>query len=427
MRRLQVALVLLVFSACALAQTEKSSRSDSVIARYIKGENINISHNNSLVLLTSGKEKFKDMFAAIEKARYSVHLEYFNFRNDSIAGALFELLERKASEGVEVRVLYDAFGNASNSKPIKKDKLRMLRAKGLEIYEYYPIRFPWIDCALHRDHRKIVVIDGKIAYTGGMNVADYYLNGTKQVGVWRDMHMRLEGDAVGDLQNLFLRMWNKTAKQNVCGNEYYPPAIMPNDTILAGLKADTCTNNGEKTVAVVNREPRKSPKIIRETFLHAINSAQRNIEIVNPYLTLNRKLRKALKNAIKRGVELEIMVSENSDIPITPRVVEYNVRRLQKKGAKVYFYRGGFHHSKIMTVDGLYSYLGSANLNARSLSYDFECNLLVLDECTTSELRSIFDRDKRESCVPLTDEYWHNRSNWKNFQGWMFHFLEPFL
>ena len=124
MRRLQVALVLLVFSACALAQTEKSSRSDSVIARYIKGENINISHNNSLVLLTSGKEKFKDMFAAIEKARHSVHLEYFNFRNDSIAGALFELLERKASEGVEVRVLYDAFGNASNSKPIKKDKLR---------------------------------------------------------------------------------------------------------------------------------------------------------------------------------------------------------------------------------------------------------------------------------------------------------------
>lgn len=425
MKKLSTVVILVLVSVCAYAQT--AERSDSVMARYLESENINISRNNSLVLLTSGKEKFKDMFAAISKARHSVHLEYFNFRNDSIAGALFELLEKKAAEGVQVRVLYDAFGNASNNKPIKKDELRELRSKGLEIYEYYPMRFPWIDYALHRDHRKIVVIDGKIAYTGGMNVADYYINGTKQVGNWRDMHMRVEGDVVGDFQNIFLRMWNKTAKQNVAGNEYFPRAITQNDTVLEGLKMDTCGNNGGKVIAVVNREPVKSPKIIRKTFVHAINSAQKNIEIVNPYFTLNRKLRKALKKAINRGVDLEIMVSENSDIPITPRVVDYNVRKLQKRGAKVYYYRGGFHHSKIMTVDGLYSYLGSANLNARSLSYDYECNLLVLDECTTSELRSIFERDKRENCVPLTDEYWHKRSAWKNFQGWMFHFLEPFL
>lgn len=425
MKKLSTIVILVLVSVCAYAQT--AERSDSVMARYLESENINISRNNSLVLLTSGKEKFKDMFAAISKARHSVHLEYFNFRNDSIAGALFELLEKKAAEGVQVRVLYDAFGNASNNKPIKKDELRELRSKGLEIYEYYPMRFPWIDYALHRDHRKIVVIDGKIAYTGGMNVADYYINGTKQVGNWRDMHMRVEGDVVGDFQNIFLRMWNKTAKQNVAGNEYFPRAITQNDTVLEGLKMDTCGNNGGKVIAVVNREPVKSPKIIRETFVHVINSAQKNIEIVNPYFTLNRKLRKALKKAINRGVDLEIMVSENSDIPITPRVVDYNVRKLQKRGAKVYYYRGGFHHSKIMTVDGLYSYLGSANLNARSLSYDYECNLLILDECTTSELRSIFERDKRENCVPLTDEYWHKRSAWKNFQGWMFHFLEPFL
>lgn len=425
MKKPSTIVILVLVSVCAYAQT--AERSDSVMARYLESENINISRNNSLVLLTSGKEKFKDMFAAISKARHSVHLEYFNFRNDSIAGALFELLEKKAAEGVQVRVLYDAFGNASNNKPIKKDELRELRSKGLEIYEYYPMRFPWIDYALHRDHRKIVVIDGKIAYTGGMNVADYYINGTKQVGNWRDMHMRVEGDVVGDFQNIFLRMWNKTAKQNVAGNEYFPRAITQNDTVLEGLKMDTCGNNGGKVIAVVNREPVKSPKIIRKTFVHAINSAQKNIEIVNPYFTLNRKLRKALKKAINRGVDLEIMVSENSDIPITPRVVDYNVRKLQKRGAKVYYYRGGFHHSKIMTVDGLYSYLGSANLNARSLSYDYECNLLVLDECTTSELRSIFERDKRENCVPLTDEYWHKRSAWKNFQGWMFHFLEPFL
>ena len=113
MRKLSAVFVLLFFSVCAFAQT--ADRSDSVIARYIESEKVNISHNNSLVLLTSGKEKFEDMFAAIGKARHSVHLEYFNFRNDSIAGALFELLKRKAAEGVKVRVLYDAFGNASNN------------------------------------------------------------------------------------------------------------------------------------------------------------------------------------------------------------------------------------------------------------------------------------------------------------------------
>lgn len=421
-----MALTVILLGIQAFAQD--SVRSDTLIARFAQSRNLSISDNNSLVLLPSGKEKFIDMFAAIGEAQNFVHLEYFNFRNDSIAGELFKLLIRKAGEGVKVRVLYDAFGNASNNQPIKKDELRYLRSQGLEIYEYYPMRFPWLDYALHRDHRKIVIIDGKIAYTGGMNVADYYINGTKQVGNWRDMHMRLEGTVVGDLQNIFLRIWNKTTHQNVAGNEYYPQPITQQDTLIDNLKKDPCENNGSKTVAVVNREPRRSPKIIRETFLEAINTAQKNIEIVNPYFTLNHKIRKALKKAIKRGVQVEIMVSENSDIPITPRVVDYNARRLQKKGAEVYYYRGGFHHSKIMTVDGLYSFLGSANLNARSLSWDYECNLLVIDECTTAELRAIFAKDKKENCVPLTDDYWHNeRSAWKNFQGWMFHFLQPFL
>ena len=423
-----LSLMAIGMSLPAKGQTTYTMRSDSLIKHYVESLGVNVSDNNSLVLLTSGKEKFHDMFTAINEARHSVHLEYFNFRNDSIAGALFELLKKKVSQGVKVRVLYDAFGNASNNRPIKKDELKALRNAGLEIYEYYPMRFPWIDYALHRDHRKIVVIDGKIAYTGGMNVADYYINGTKAVGNWRDMHMRVEGEVVNDLQNIFLRIWNRTTRQNIAGNEYFPRAITQADTIIARLKQDSCDSNGEKCIAVINREPNRSPKIVRETFLHAINYARQSIQIVNPYLTLNRKLRKALKKAVQRGVDVQIMVSENSDIPITPRVVDYNARQLQKKGAKVFYYRGGFHHSKIMTVDGLFSYLGSANLNSRSLSYDYECNLLVLDRCTTSELHSIFEKDKRESCVPLTDGYWHKqRSAWKNFQGWLFHFLEPFL
>ena len=162
--------------------------------------------NNSVTLLMNGQEKFDDMFRAISQAKSSVHLEYFNFRNDSIASRLFEILVRKAREGVEVRALFDSFGNSSNNRPLKKRHLEELRSHGVEIYEFDPLRFPWVNHVFHRDHRKIVVIDGKIAYTGGMNVADYYIKGTKQVGEWRDMHCRIEGDEVNTLQSIFLRI-----------------------------------------------------------------------------------------------------------------------------------------------------------------------------------------------------------------------------
>lgn len=223
-----------------------------------------------------------------------------------------------------------------------------------------------------------------------------------------------------------MRIWNRTTDQNIEGEKYYP-VDFADISSFKGLKTDTCCSKGNKEIAIINREPNKTPKIIRKTFISAINSAKKDIQIVNPYFTLNRKIYKALKNAIERGVNVEIMVSENSDIPITPRVVEYTVRKLQKKGANVYFYRGGFHHSKIMTVDGLYSFLGSANLNARSLAWDYECNVAIMDKCTTSEFHSIYEDDKKESCLKLTDEYWSTLSKWKKFQGWLFHFLRPFL
>lgn len=178
-------------------------------------------------------------------------------------------------------------------------------------------------------------------------------------------------------------------------------------------------------IGVVDREPYYTPRIIHDTFVKAIDSAQRSIRIINPYFTLCGHLRRALRRAVKRGVDVEIMVSAKSDIPVTPRIVEYNTRRLMKRGAKIFFYEGGFHHSKIMMVDSLYSFIGSANLNSRSLSFDYECNLLVADAPTTLGLISIFERDKAERCFPLTDESWKDFSRWRRFKGWLFHFLAP--
>lgn len=412
--------VLLFFTCNVCAQT-----SDSLIVENLRNEGITFSHNNSVTLLMSGQEKFDDMFQAIRQARSSVHLEYFNFRNDSIASLLFRLLAQKAKEGVEVRALFDGFGNDSNNRPLKRKHLKQMRSVGIEIYEFDPVNFPWVNHVFHRDHRKIVVIDGKIAYTGGMNVADYYINGTEVVGEWRDMHCRIEGDEVNTLQKIFLRMWNKVTGQNVYGAKYYRG--YHGADYITGLKPDTCFTAGKKMVGIINREPRVTNKIIRKFYTDAINEAKDSIKLVNPYLTLNNTLKRALRNAVKRGVKVEIMVSAHSDIPLTPDCVFYNVHNLMQHGVDVWIYKKGFHHTKIIMVDGRFCTVGSANLNARSLNFDYEENAVIIDPCTTKELNDMFERDKAES-FKLTEETWDEwRTPWQKFVGWFASLLTPFL
>jgi len=402
----------------------KAQRCDSVTANKMREVGVNFTHDNSVTLLMSGQEKFDDMFAAIRQAKRSIHLEYFNFRNDSIANLLFDILAEKCSEGVEVRALFDGFGNDSNNQPLHKSHLKKLRSRGIEIYEFDPIHFPWINHVWHRDHRKIVVIDGTLGYTGGMNVADYYIKGTKQVGCWRDMHCRIEGSAVNTLQTIFLKLWNKVTRQNIHGAEYYQSY---DSLAFHGLRPDTTAMAHHKMVGIVNREPHTSNAIIRQLYLTAINNAKSHIQIINPYFTLNHKLKKALSDAVKRGVKVEIMVSSHSDIPITPDCVFYNVHTLMKRGADIYLYNEGFHHSKIMMIDDQFCTIGSANLNSRSLSFDYEENALIMDKSTTKELNDMFNRDK-ENCTYLTPKTWKIfRNPWQRCVGWFAHLLTPIL
>ena len=399
--------------------------SDSIVVASLRNEGVRFSTNNAVTLLPSGQAKFDDMFLAIRQAEKSIHLEYFNFRNDSIASLLFTLLAEKAAQGVEVRALFDGFGNDSNNKPLKKEHINKIRESGVEIYEFDPIRFPWVNHVLTRDHRKIVIIDGNVAYTGGMNVADYYINGTEQVGSWRDMHCRIEGDEVNTLQAIFLRIWNKTTKQDVHGPQYYRG--IATEERFAVLSPDTCTTASNKMVGIINREPRTSNKIIRQFYLEAINSAQDSIKLINPYLTLNHKLKKSLRRAVERGVKVEIMVSAKSDIPLTPDCVFYNVHKLMKHGVDVFIYEPGFHHTKVIMVDGRFCTVGSANLNARSLRFDYEENAVIVDPCTTQQLSDMFNADKADSFV-LTPDSWDSfRTPWQKFVGWFAHLLAPFL
>lgn len=410
----------ILFAAIALSVASCSSfqplerghitASDEAFKEYLQEENIEITQNNGVVLLNGAHEKFEDMFTAIRNAGHHIHLEYFNFRNDSINKELITILAEKAKEGVEVRALFDAFGNMSNNKPLKKEHIDAIRAQGIELVKFDPIVFPWINHSVSRDHRKIVVIDGVIGYTGGINVADYYLTGLEGIGKWRDIHARVEGEAVAKLQDIFLAMWNRETGQQIGGAKYYP---QPFDA-------------GDAEVAVVDRWPGKNPEQMRYAYANAINAAKDSVTIVSPYFIPLKVVRKAIKKALDDGVKVNIMLTAEGDIPLIPDGVWRIGYKYMKRGANVYMYNGGFNHSKVMCVDDNFMTVGSTNLNSRSLRYDYETNIFVFDEDDTRDLYDILARDKKESFL-LTKEIYKKRSWWRRFCGFFVELLTPIM
>ena len=397
-------------------ETYTTTSSDSILIKYLAENNIFPSNNNEVRIIRSGEEKFIELFKDIEKAKHHIHLEYFNFRNDSIANTLFKLLAQKAQEGVEIRAIFDAFGNSSNNQPLKNKHLKAIRNNGIEIVKFDPIKFPWINHAFHRDHRKIIVIDGEIGYTGGMNIADYYINGLPEIGEWRDIHIRIKGEAVNELQKIFLDMWNNCTEQEIGGNAYY----------YSTRSDSTFANIQNKKVAIVDRNPKRNPKVMRKVYVNAIENAQKKVQIINPYFTPTKPIKKAIKKALKDGVKVEIMIPSKSDIKFSPDAAMYIANQLRKKGADIYMYNEGFHHSKIMMIDSIYCTVGSTNLNSRSLHYDYEINAFIFNTETTGELIGIFEEDVKNSTL-LTSDMYKKRSTWKKFVSWFAHLFTPFI
>lgn len=413
------------FSPNSPGHTGDRNSSDLTI-EALKGMDVPFFEGNSVVLLPTGKEKFHDMFEAIRQARHYVHLEYFNYRNDTIGWALFGLLGQKAKEGVEVRVMCDDFGNRSNDHPLKKEHLDSIRSMGIQIQIFDPMKFPWINHAYHRDHMKIVVIDGNIAYSGGMNVADYYIHGKPEIGSWHDMHMRLEGPVVAQYERIFSMMWKGETDEYLDELQYKGQCDVV-EACYENLRPDTTPDARQKTLAVVNRTPGKRSKMMRNAYVAAIDAAKHHIQIVNPYPTGVYSVRSALYRALKRGVRVEFMVSAKSDVPITPDVVAIQMRRLIARGCEVYYYEEGFHHSKFMIVDDEFCTIGSANMDARSMLFDYEVNSFIFTPTTTRQLQAIFERDKDKSTF-LTMEGWKKRFNlWHRIVGRIFGAFKGFF
>lgn len=394
------------------AAIERSNveRSDSAFVQYLKSEGIPYTANNRITILNGAQVKFDSLFKDIKEAKHHIHLEYFNFRNDSINEVLLGLLAQKVKDGVEVRAMFDAFGNLSNNQPLKKKDLKAIKDAGIEIVKVDPVTFPWINHMFSRDHRKIVVIDGKIAYTGGINVADYYLEGIEGVGEWRDMHSKVEGEAVAELQKIFIDMWQQETGERIEGEAYYPSP----------------EEEGGAEIAIVDRWPHKTPSRMRDAYANAINSAKDSIIMISPYFVPLRNVRTALEKAIDDGVKVTLVLSEKGDLPMIPDGVWRVAYQLMERGAEVYMYTGGFNHSKVMCVDGTFCTIGSANMNSRSLIYDYETNLFVFGKEDTDELYHYIDLDKQKS-YKLTKEIYKKRSCWRRFCGWLVTLITPLV
>ena len=366
---------------------------------------------NRVKLLNNADAKFVDLLTCIDTARHSVHLEYFNFRNDSINKIMMTLLARKLKEGVEVRILFDDFGNISNDRPIRRKHLREMRELGFNIKPYDPMQFPWINHAFHRDHRKVAVVDGQTAFIGGINVADYYVTGLPGVGDWRDMHLRIEGPAANVIQRNFIAMWNAETKERINAADY--------------CLAHTAYADGVP-VAIVNDHPRHSNGDILDAYLWLIGEAKREIKIVTPYFLPPPSIRRALTHAVERGVDVQILISAKGDIALTPEGSKRMGYKLTKRGVNVFLFNGGFHHSKVMSIDDDCCMIGSANLESRSLFYDHEQNAIVVDTTLVDDFVEIYEADKLNSDT-LTRELYKSATPWKRFVGRLAVFLSPIL
>jgi cardiolipin synthase len=358
-------------------------------------------------IMPSGVEKFHNLEKDLLSAKHYIHIEYYKWYNDSIGRHLMDVLAQCVSKGVQVRVLYDAFGNSGKAPNFNTDFIEYYRAKGIKLEGFDPMRFPYVNHALHRLHRKMVIIDGNMAYTGGLNVADYYIHGKPELGRWADMHARLSGPIVAGYQQLFADLWYKQTREKLDSVAYLSPDLHLYEVQQGGYDA-----------FIVDREPGKKSSRIRQSYISSLAHAQHRVRIINPYIILVRDVRNALRECIERGVEVEILLGLHGDNTISEVSTAREIYNLARRGAKVWLCNECFHHDKVMIVDDSLCTVGTANLDARSLSFDYEVNAYFFSPQYSMQLNAYFDSHVKTS-VQLTEDNWKELyPRYKRRLGW---------
>ncbi len=362
--------------------------------------------NNDVKIYTNGNNLLQDMLADIQQAQHHIHAEYYIIESDKTGEAFKNALIQKAKEGVRVRFIYDDLG----SWKLKRSAINEMKKAGIRMQSFFKIRFPYFTTKLnYRNHRKIVVIDGKVGYLGGFNIADRYTKGLEW-GVWRDTHLRIEGDAVIGLQTIFQTDWLYMTKHWLHDPLYFPISSKDNNT----------------GIQIVGSGPDQDWQTIMQGYLHAIMHAKKYIYIQTPYFLPNESIANAIEMAALRGVDVKLMIPNRSDEKIAFEASISYMENILKSGVEVLQYKKGFIHSKTMVVDGELSIVGTANMDLRSFEQNFEVNAFVYDRKTAEELTYIFTTDIKH-CKKLSYLTWKRRPFGRKILQSMARLLSPAL
>jgi cardiolipin synthase A/B len=380
---------------------------EDLIYMHLKNNDALLSQNNEVEVYTDGQKKFHALIEDIESAENHVHLLYYILRDDKLGQRLAEALKRKAKEGVEVKLLYDDMG----SRLLTRNYKRELIEAGVQVESFFPSFIPKVNMKInYRNHRKLAIIDGEIGYIGGFNIGDEYLGFNKRFGYWRDTHLRVEGDAVNNMQTRFILDWNHASRRDIVYEERYYQA----------------KPKGDVAMQIVSSGPDSEWEQIKHGYLKMILSAKDYVFIQTPYFIPDDSLLDALRVAVLSGIDVRIMIPNKPDHPFVYWATFSNIGDMLNAGAKVYIYQKGFLHAKTIVVDGKIASVGTANIDVRSFRLNFEVNAFLYHQGLAQSLADRFHEDIVES-TELTFKLYQSRSKWIRFKEAISRLLSPIL
>ncbi|HLR01242.1 MAG TPA: cardiolipin synthase [Virgibacillus sp.] len=374
---------------------------------HLRNNDATLTQDNAVKIFTDGNKKFTALLEDLKKATDHIHLLYYIIRHDALGRQIFDILIKKAKEGVEVRMLYDDMG----SRRLSQRYIRKLRESGVLVDAFFPPKIPKINMKINfRNHRKLAIIDGKIGYIGGFNIGDEYLGKSKRFGYWRDTHLRIDGNAVRNMQTRFILDWNQASRNHILYEERFYMARPAGDI---GMQ-------------VVSSGPDSDWEQIKNGYIKMIMSAKEYIYIQTPYYIPDESLRDALQIAVLSGVKVKMMIPNKPDHPFVYWATLSSVGDLLNAGAEVFIYQNGFLHAKTIIVDGKISSVGTANIDVRSFRLNFEVNAFLYDESITQELEAAFKNDIKYS-TQMTKKLYNKRSMGIRFKESISRLLSPIL
>lgn len=381
-------------SAAVIAKIERASGESDILKRHLAVEEaVNIGRplvvGNRLVLLQDGPATYEAMFKALQSARDHINLETYIFEDDEVGRRFADLLLEKQADGVQVALIYDSVGCLNTPKEF----FERLRAGGIQVLEFNPVnplagkKKGWR--LNNRDHRKLLVVDGRVAFTGGINISKTYSSGPSgrsarqadpETG-WRDTHLQIEGPVVAEFQKLFMDTWNKQKGAPLAGKAYFPKL----------------EKRGDEIVRAIGSAADEAGSPIYLTLLSAITHAEQDVQIANAYFAPDPQFLTALIEAAQRGVDVKLILPSHTDSWPVFHAGRSHYSKLLRAGVKVYERRGAVMHSKTAMVDGVWATIGSTNLDWRSFLHNDELNAVILGRDFSRQMEVMFKQDLAES------------------------------